>query len=141
MFEEIGIYGWEEAEVTVLSAIMADLPILFIGRHGANKTDGARQIAKAIWGPKVKFTSFHCPLLTTEDLLGWPDPSSLKKGKMGFIDTGNSVWNCEVALWDEINRANQMVGSKILEIVRTKRVMDRPTALRFSFSAINPHPG
>ena len=48
LFDHIGIYGWDEIEPLILSAALSDLPILFIGDIGSNKTEGSKTIAKAL---------------------------------------------------------------------------------------------
>ena len=42
------------------------------------------------------------------------------------------------ALFDEINRANPFIQSKLHELIRTRTLMGLPTQLRMVFSAVNP---
>jgi len=46
LLDRIGIYGWEEIEPLILSAILSDLSLLLIGDIGSNKTEGSRLISK-----------------------------------------------------------------------------------------------
>ena len=136
----IGIFGWKKPERVILAAILAKLPLLLIGRHGVNKTEGIKRISRAVWGgaPGYSFQGYDTPLLATDDLLGFPNPASLAKGQMEYLPTPLSIWKHTVVLFDELNRANPMISSKLMEIIRTRKVMGLPTKLRFCFSAINP---
>jgi hypothetical protein len=41
-------------------------------------------------------------------------------------------------LFDEINRANPFIQSKLHELIRTRTLMGLPTILKMVFSAVNP---
>jgi len=61
LFDQIGIHGWDGIEPLILSAVLADLSVLFIGDVGSNKTEGSRLIAKAILGSNIEFRSYEVP--------------------------------------------------------------------------------
>ncbi len=136
--DEIGIYGWGPIEPLILSAILADLSVLLIGDIGTNKTEGARTIAQAVLGPEISFRHYEVPTLNFDDLVGFLNPKSLAKGKLEFVHTPFSIWKAEAALFDEINRANLFIQSKLHEVIRTRKVMGLPTRLKVIFSAVNP---
>lgn len=138
MLSQLGIFGWEGIELPVLATLLSDNRPLFIGDHGSNKTEGSRQISLALLGPNTEFRNYEVPILNPDDLFGYPNPQSIAKGKLEFVDTPLSVWGAQSLLLDEINRASPFVQGKLHELVRTKKLMGMDTKLEFVFSAINP---
>ena len=136
-FEDLGIYGWGQIEPVILSAIVADKSILFIGDHGSNKTEACEVIAKAVLG-SIECRHYEVPHLNFDDLLGYTNPKKLAKGKLEFIETPISIWGAQAALFDEINKVNPFVQGKLQEIIRTKHIMGLKTDLQICFSAVNP---
>jgi len=137
-FHELGIFGWGKIEPVILSAIFADKSILFIGDHGANKTEACEVISRAILGDSIKFRHYEVPHLNFDDLLGYTNPKKLASGKLEFIETPISIWGAQAALFDEINKVNPFVQGKLHEIIRTKKIMGLETELQICFSAVNP---
>ena len=66
------------------------------------------------------------------------NPKNLARGTLQFVPTPLSIWNADVALFDEINRANPLIQSKLHELIRTRTLMGLPTQLKMIFSALNP---
>jgi hypothetical protein len=137
-FHKLGIFGWGEIEPVILSAIIADKSILFIGDHGANKTEACEVISRAILGDSIKFRHYEVPHLNFDDLLGYTNPKKLASGKLEFVETPISIWGAQAALFDEINKVNPFVQGKLHEIIRTKKIMGLETELQICFSAVNP---
>jgi len=138
LFDNIGIQGWDEIEPLILAAIVSDLSILFIGDIGSNKTEGSRIIAESILCSEIEFRQLSVPILSIEDLIGFVNPKHLAKGTLQFVPTPLSIWNADAALFDEINRANPFIQSKLHELIRTRTLMGLPTQLKMVFSAVNP---
>ncbi len=138
LFDHIGIYGWDDIEPLILSAVLSDLSILLIGDIGSNKTEGSRLIAKAILNPDIEFRNYEVPTLNFDDLIGFVNPRNLAEGTLEFVPTPISIWNADAALFDEINRANPFIQSKLHELIRTRTLMGLPTGLKIVFSAVNP---
>jgi MoxR-like ATPase len=138
LLDTLGLVGWHDIEPTILSALTNSFPILFVGRHGTAKTDGAEFIAKALVGEQCRFRKYDVPLINTDDLLGFPNPKSLQEGRVQYLETPLTIWGADAALFDEINRASPFVAAKIMEIVRTKRAMGMETQLKVVFAAMNP---
>lgn len=136
--KHLGIYGWGHIEPVILSAILADKSILFIGDHGSNKTEACEVISKAVLGDGIEFRHYEVPHLNFDDLLGYPNPKKLSSGKLEFIETPISIWGAKAALFDEINKVNPFVQGKLHELIRTKRIMGLETDLEICFSAVNP---
>jgi hypothetical protein len=137
-FEALGIYGWEAIEPLVLGAIVADLPVLLIGDVGTNKTEGSKAIAGAVLGPASQFRHYEVPTLNFDDLMGFLNPKGLANGTLEFVPTPLSIWKAEAALFDELNRANPFIQSKLHELIRTRQIMGLPTLLKLVFGAVNP---
>jgi MoxR-like ATPase len=127
LFGELGIYGWDAVEPLVLSAIVADLPVLLIGDIGTNKTEGSKTIAQAVLGKASQFRHYEVPTLNFDDLVGFLNPKGLAKGTLEFVPTPLSIWKAEAALFDELNRANPFIQSKLHELIRTRQIMGLPT--------------
>jgi hypothetical protein len=138
LFDPIGIHGWEGIEPVILGALVADLPVLLIGDIGTNKTEGAKTIAQAVLGPETNFRHYEVPTLNFDDLVGFLNPKGLARGTLEFIPTPLSIWEAEAVLFDELNRANPFVQAKLHELIRTRRVLGLPTAVKLVFAAINP---
>ncbi len=138
LFDELGIYGWDVVEPLVLAAIVADLPLLLIGDIGTNKTEGSKTIAQAVLGTASQFRHYEVPTLNFDDLVGFLNPKGLAKGALDFVPTPLSIWQAEAALFDELNRANPFIQSKLHELIRTRHLMGLPTKLKLVFAAVNP---
>ena len=138
LFDELGIYGWDSVEPVVLAAIVADLPVLLIGDIGTNKTEGAKTIAQAVLGSASTFRHYEVPTLNFDDLVGFLNPKGLAKGVLEFVPTPLSIWKAEAALFDELNRANPFIQSKLHELIRTRQIMGLRTSLKLVFAAVNP---
>jgi len=139
MLEQFGIYGWGDIEPVVLAAMVAKQPVLFIGTHGAAKTEGAVVLIKALSGPDAQVQKYDVPNLQAEELLGYPNPRDLAEGKpMSYVPTPISIWGKKGIILDELNRATMMVQHKLVELVREKTVMGMPTGVEYVFAAVNP---
>jgi len=142
MLRDIGIIGWKEIEATVLSALVARQPIMFVGSHGANKTDGARLLSYATLGRRARFQAYDTRLIHQDDLMGFANPASLREGGVvTYAHTEISIWGAKSVLLDEFNRTNPFIASKTMEIVRTKRVQGRVLDLELVFASANPPGG
>jgi MoxR-like ATPase len=138
LFDELGIYGWDVVEPVIVAAVVADLPVLLIGDIGTNKTEGSKTIAQAVLRPTSQFRHYEVPTLNFDDLVGFLNPKGLAKGALEFVPTPLSIWQAEAALFDEINRANPFIQSKLHELIRTRHIMGLPTKLKLVFAAVNP---
>ena len=112
LFDHIGIHGWDEIEPLILSAVVSDHSVLFVGDIGSNKTEGSKVIAKALLGDNIKFRNYEVPTLNFDDLIGFVNPKNLANGTLEFVPTPLSIWNADAALFDEINRANPFIALK-----------------------------
>ncbi len=134
----MGLVGWEAIDLAVTSAILAGIPILFVGGHGSAKTEGAEIIGRSILGADARWALYECPNVQTDDLLGLPKPSSLNNDEYEFVGSPISVWRVQGVCLDEITRAYPSTVAKLMEIVRTKRVYGIPTNIQLVFATANP---
>lgn len=142
MLESIGIIGWKDIEATVLSALVARHPLMLVGAHGANKTEGAEILTYATLGREARFQPYDTRLIHQDDLLGYANPASLREGGLvTYAHTEISIWGARSILLDEFNRVNPFIASKTMEIVRTKKVMGRALDLELVFASANPPGG
>lgn len=144
VFKAFGIYGWDSCQYSIISAIVADVSPLFIGSHGAYKTESCEILSRLILGDDCKLQLYDTSTLATEDLLGFPDPkslSSIEKGKpavIKFVHHKRCVWSQDAIVLDEINMASLSVVSKCHELVRNKVVMGEKTPVKLVFATLNP---
>lgn len=137
-FESIGILGWGNIEGIILASILSKKAILLNGPHGSNKTEGCEIITDAVFGPEAKFVPYDTSLVNADDLLGYPNPKAMSEGRIEFIETPDCIWSANACLLDEINRCNPYNAAKFFEIVRSRTINGRPTALQFVWAACNP---
>lgn len=138
LFRKINIIGWEDIEPLILSCLIAKLPLCLIGRHGTNKTEGCEVIAKSLLGENSTFQLYDVSLLQVDDLMGFPNPNSIKEGKIDFVSTPLSIFGKNAVCFDEANRGAVTTG-KCMEILRTRKVMGIVLkTLEYVFITINP---
>ena len=136
ILERLGIYGWPEGdENLLLASLLTGDPLLLIGRHGSAKTVLAVRIARALG---KRFVAYDASKALFEDVLGYPNLEQLKRGVVEYIPGPLTVWDKEMVLIDELNRALPELQSKWLEIIRSRRIMGLPTQLKWVWAAMNP---
>jgi hypothetical protein len=138
LFNQIKIFGWNDIEPVILAALVSELPVLLIGDIGSNKTEGAEAISRALLGAKIDFRAYEVPALNFDGLIGFMNPKSLAKGELDFVHTPLSIWKADAVLFDEINRANPFIQSKLHELMRRRRLLGLTTSIKILFSAVNP---
>ena len=73
-----------------------------------------------------------------EDVLGYPNLEKLKRGRVEYVPSPITIWDKEMILIDELNRALPELQSKWLEIIRSRRIMGLRTRLMWVWAAMNP---
>jgi hypothetical protein len=110
--------------------------VLLVGAHGSAKTLLANRLA---WAMGLKFHAYDASKALFEDVIGFPNPRSISKGKIDYIPTEISIWDKEFVLVDELSRASPMMQNKWLEVIRSRKVMGKSARkLRYIFAAMNP---
>lgn len=136
ILEKLGIYGWKiEDENLVLASLLTGDPLLMIGSHGSAKTHVGCKVAQALG---KRFLSYDASKALFEDVLGFPNVESLKAGKVEYVPSAVTIWDKQFVLIDEINRALPELQAKWLEIIRSRKIMGYPTAVKWVWAAMNP---
>jgi len=138
LIEQLGIIGWGMIEPVILSALLAGEPILFVGSHGVNKTDGAQALSEGVLGLGTNYVKYETPIIQNDDILGYINAKDMMEGKLSYLQTPASLWAADAVGLDELNRANPMTAAKLMETVRTKSIMGMKTNLKLVFAMINP---
>jgi len=136
LLDQLGIYGWSQADENLtLASLLTGDPLLMVGAHGAAKTHAAGKVAQAMgW----KFMAYDASKALFEDVLGFPNVESLKKGRVEYVPSAVTVWDKQFVLIDEINRAVPELQAKWLEIIRSRKIMGFETEVKWVWSAMNP---
>ncbi len=137
----LGLHGLSSVTSPVLAAWVTGDPLLLVGPHGTAKTALVERIAAALGH---SFRAYDASKALFEDLIGFPDPSSLAEGRVRYVPTALSLWDVSAVLIDEISRAAPSLQNKWLEVVRARRLMGLPLSdLRQVVAAMNPpgYPG
>jgi len=136
ILNQLGIFGWKEAdENLVLASLLTGDPLLLIGNHGCAKTHVANKVAQALGRT---FLVYDASKAMFEDVLGYPNVEKLKHGVVEYVPSPVTIWDKELVLIDELNRAVPELQSKWLEIIRSRKIMGFPTQVKWVWAAMNP---
>ena len=136
ILNQLGIYGWKEQEENlILASLLTGDPLLMIGNHGCAKTHLAYKVAQAL---RKRFAAYDAGKSLFDDVLGYPDIEKLKHGEIAYIASKVTIFDKEMVLIDEINRCDASMQSKWLEIIRSRKIMGFPTAVKWVWAAMNP---
>lgn len=144
MLEELGFIGWNSIEPQILTALYIRHPLLFIGNHGCNKSEGAERLAKEILGEDVEFGVYDSPWIQFDDLCGLVNPTTFTQDDKqisssdSFVHTPLSIWGKKAILLDEITSANPFLQAQLNELVRKRTIMGIKTEVELVFAAANP---
>lgn len=133
---QLGIFGWSERdENLVLASLLTGDPLLLIGNHGCAKTHVANKVAQALGRKFLVYDASKCMF---EDVLGYPNVEKLKQGIVEYVPSPVTIWDKELVLIDELNRAVPELQSKWLEIIRSRKIMGFLTQVKWVWAAMNP---
>lgn len=136
ILDKLGIFGWKPQDENLLMAsLLTGDPLLLIGNHGCAKTHVGNKIAEAL---ARKFLVYDASKAMFEDVLGYPNVEKLKQGIVEYVPSKVTVWDKELILIDELNRAIPELQSKWLEIIRSRKIMGFETKVKWVWSAMNP---
>lgn len=139
--KRLGVFGCDRIEDMVLAGLLTGDPVLLVGTHGTAKTMMCERLARALG---LNFIAYDASKALFEDVLGFPDPYSIKERNIDYVSTPISIADKEFVLIDEISRTNYQMQSKWLEVIRSRRIMGKPIQkLKYIFGAMNPpfYPG
>ena len=124
LLKYLGVYGWREPdENLLLASLLTGDPLLLIGKHGCAKTHAAAKVAQALG---KRFFAYDASKAMFEDVLGYPNVDKLKHGVVEYVASPVTIWDKEMILIDEINRAEPSMQSKWLESIRSRKIMGFP---------------
>jgi AAA domain (dynein-related subfamily) len=136
ILDTLGVFGWKEQdENLLLASLLTGDPLLLIGNHGSAKTLIANKMADALG---KRFLVYDASKAMFEDVLGYPNVEKLKEGVVEYVPSPVTVWDKEIILVDELNRAIPELQSKWLEIIRSRKIMGFPTQVKWVWAAMNP---
>lgn len=136
ILNKLGVFGWKEAdENLVLATLLTGDPLLLIGNHGCAKTHVAGKVAQAL---SRKSLVYDASKAMFEDVLGYPNLEKLKHGAVEYVPSPVTIWDKELVLIDELNRAVPELQSKWLEIIRSRKIMGFDTEVKWVWAAMNP---
>jgi hypothetical protein len=136
ILDKLGIFGWKEKdENLVMASLLTGDPLLLIGNHGCAKTLIGTKVAEAIG---KKFLVYDASKAMFEDVLGYPNVEKLKHGIVEYVPSKVTVWDKELIMIDELNRAIPELQSKWLEIIRSRKIMGFETKVKWVWAAMNP---
>lgn len=136
LLKKLGVFGWHERdENLVLASLLTGDPLLLIGNSGSAKTHVANKVAQALGR---KFLTYDTSKAMFEDILGYPNVEKLKHGVVEYVPSPVTIWDKELVLIDELNRAVPELQSKWLEIIRSRKIMGFPTQVKWVWAAMNP---
>ena len=136
ILEQLGIYGWKEQDENLaMASLLTGDPLLLIGNHGSAKTLIANKVAEALDKRSLVYDASKAMF---EDVLGYPNVEKLKDGVVEYVPSPVTVWDKELILIDELNRALPELQSKWLEIIRSRKIMGFRTQVKWVWAAMNP---
>ena len=132
---EMGIFGFEEIEPLILSALVTEDPLLLIGKSGTGKTHLLNGLSEALG---LKHRHYNASLISFDDLIGFPYPAENRES-IKFLPTPASVWEAESVLFDEISRCKPEIQNKFFSILYERKILGLTLEkLRYRWAAMNP---
>ena len=80
----LGFAGLEILERPILCALVTGDPLLLVGPHGSAKSAVVWAIADSL---DLRFHAYDASKALFEDVIGFPDPSSLAEGVVRYVPT------------------------------------------------------
>ncbi|MCB8933061.1 MAG: MoxR family ATPase [Fimbriimonadaceae bacterium] len=131
----LGVFGFAEAELPILAALVTEDPLLLIGNSGTGKTYLLNSISEALG---LEHRHYNASLVSFDDLVGFPYPDD-EKASVRFLETPATVWGAESVLIDEISRCRPEHQNRLFSLIHERRVQGIALPrLRFRWAAMNP---
>jgi len=150
ILEQLGVFGIpRDDEDAVLAAMVTGDPALLIGKQGTAKTAMVEAIGACLrerdkrdrpsdrdsW---FNYHSYDSSKINFEDLIGLPNPKSMNEGRSEFIGSPTTIWDKTLVSFDEFNRQEPSRQNNIFEVIRSRKLMGNPTAVKFILNCMNP---
>lgn len=131
----LGVYGYDEVEDLILTALVTGDPLLLIGKAGTGKTFLLNSLSEALG---LEHRHYNASLIAFDDLVGFPYPEE-GGASIRYIQTPATVWQAESVLIDELSRCKPEHQNRLFSLVHERRIqgLDLPN-LRYRWAAMNP---
>jgi MoxR-like ATPase len=132
---DLGVYGFDRHETTILAALVTEDPLLLVGRSGTGKTFLLNTLSEALG---LEHRHYNASLISFDDLVGFPYPDDAH-ATVRFLETPATVWGAESVLIDEISRCKPEHQNRLFSLVHERRLQGLAlTKLRYRWAAMNP---
>lgn len=132
---DLGVYGFDRHETTILAALVTEDPLLLVGRSGTGKTFLLNTLSEALG---LDHRHYNASLISFDDLVGFPYPDEAH-ATVHFLETPATVWGAESVLIDEISRCKPEHQNRLFSLVHERRLQGLPLKrLRYRWAAMNP---
>lgn len=132
---DLGVYGFDRHETTILAALVTEDPLLLVGRSGTGKTFLLNTLSEALG---LEHRHYNASLISFDDLVGFPYPDEAHS-TVRFLETPATVWGAESVLIDELSRCKPEHQNRLFSLVHERRLQGLPLRkLRYRWSAMNP---
>jgi MoxR-like ATPase len=132
---DLGVYGFDRPETTILAALVTEDPLLLVGRSGTGKTFLLNTLSEALG---LKHRHYNASLISFDDLVGFPYPDDAHT-TVRFLETPATVWGAESVLIDEISRCKPEHQNRLFSLVHERKLQGLPLQrLRYRWAAMNP---
>jgi MoxR-like ATPase len=132
---DLGVYGFDRHETTILAALVTEDPLLLVGRSGTGKTFLLNTLSEALG---LEHRHYNASLISFDDLVGFPYPDEAHT-TVRFLETPATVWGAESVLIDEISRCKPEHQNRLFSLVHERRLQGLLLKrLRYRWAAMNP---
>ena len=132
---DLGVYGFDRHETTILASLVTEDPLLLVGRSGTGKTFLLNTLSEALG---LEHRHYNASLISFDDLVGFPYPDEAHT-TVRFLETPATVWGAESVLIDEISRCKPEHQNRLFSLVHERRLQGLPLKrLRYRWAAMNP---
>jgi len=132
---DLGVYGFDRHETTILASLVTEDPLLLVGRSGTGKTFLLNTLSEALG---LEHRHYNASLISFDDLVGFPYPDEAH-ATVRFLETPATVWGAESVLVDELSRCKPEHQNRLFSLVHERRLQGLPlTKLRYRWAAMNP---
>jgi hypothetical protein len=132
---DLGVYGFDRHETTILAALVTEDPLLLVGRSGTGKTFLLNTLSEALG---LEHRHYNASLISFDDLVGFPYPDEAH-ATVRFLETPATMWGAESVLIDELSRCKPEHQNRLFSLVHERRLQGLPLSrLRYRWVAMNP---
>ena len=119
---DLGVYGFDRHETTILAALVTEDPLLLVGRSGTGKTFLLNTLSEALG---LEHRHYNASLISFDDLVGFPYPDEAR-ATVRFLETPATVWGAESVLIDELSRCKPEHQNRLFSLVHERRLQGLP---------------